>query len=129
MKSQLAGLASSLALSLAACALPPTHAPGLMDVADHPAEKALQAGMRAHDDAQFPQAEQQLALALECVLVSPCEQAAAHKHLAVIYCTSTRLSACEAEFRAARAADLAFTLSKPEAGHPVWGPMYQRVQQ
>lgn len=129
MKPQLAGLASSLALSLAACALPPTHAPGLMDVAGRPAEKALLAGMRAYDDAQYPQAEQQLALALKRVLVSPRDQAAAHKHLAFIYCTSARLSACEAEFRAARAADLTFTLSKAEAGHPVWGPTYQRVQQ
>ena len=53
----------------------------------------------------------------------------AHKHLAFIYCTSDRIKACEAEFRAAREADPAFALSKAEAGHPQWGPVYQRVRQ
>lgn len=129
MKHLLAGIASAITLSLAACALPPTDAPGLMDVADRPAEKALLAGIRAYDDAQYPQAEQQLVLALKSALASPRDQAAAHKHLAFIYCTSERLGACDAEFRAARAADPKFTLSKSEAGHPVWGPVYLRVQQ
>ena len=129
MKPQLAGIASAIALSLAACVLPPTDVLGLMDVADRPAEKALLAGIRAYDDAQYPQAEQQLVLALKSALASPRDQAAAHKHLAFIYCTSDRLHACEAEFRAARTADPKFTLSKSEAGHPVWGPVYQRVQQ
>jgi len=36
---------------------------------------------------------------------------------------------CEVQFRAARAADAGFALSKSEAGHPLWGPVYQRVQQ
>ncbi|MBC7480536.1 MAG: TssQ family T6SS-associated lipoprotein [Rhizobacter sp.] len=129
MKSRFACVASAFVLSLTACALPPTDAPGLMDVADRPAEKALLAGIRAYDDAQYPQAEQQLVLALKSALASPRDQAAAHKHLAFIYCTSERLSACETEFRAARAADPKFTLSKSEAGHPVWGTVYQRVQQ
>jgi len=35
---------------------------------------------------------------------------------------------CEAQFRAARTADPAFALTKSEAGHPLWGPVYQRVQ-
>jgi len=35
---------------------------------------------------------------------------------------------CEAQFRAARTDDPAFALSKAEAGHPQWGPVYQRVQ-
>ena len=104
-----------------------------MDVANRPAEKALLAGIRAYDDAQYPQAEQQLVLAQKSALASPRDQAAAHKHLAFIYCTSDRLSgclsACQTEFRAARAADPKFTLSKSEAGHPVWGPVYQRLQQ
>jgi hypothetical protein len=53
----------------------------------------------------------------------------AHKLLAFIYCTTDRLPACEAEFRAARAAEPAFTLSKAESGHPQWGPVWQRVRQ
>lgn len=117
-------------MSIAAgCAVPLSEAPGLMDVAERPAEKALLAGMRAYDDAQYPQAEQLLGQALNGGLASKRDQAAAHKHLAFIYCTSGRASACEAEFRAARIADPKFSLSRSESGHPLWGPVYQRVQQ
>jgi Tfp pilus assembly protein PilF len=119
-----------LALSLAACAVPPPAQPvGLMDVAERPAEKALLAGMRAYEDGQYPQAERLLGQALQAGLASPRDRAAVHKHLAFIYCTSERIAACELAFKRARAADPAFALSKSEAGHPQWGPVYQRVQQ
>jgi hypothetical protein len=111
------------------CVLPPTSGPGLMDVAERPAEKSLLAGMRAYDDAQYPQAERLLVQSLKEGLASPRDRAAAHKHLAFIYCTSARAPACEAEFRAARIDDPAFTLTKSEAGHPQWGPVWQRVRQ
>lgn len=120
-------LAASFVL-FAGCAQPPTAPQGLMEVAERPAEKALLAGLRAYDDAQYPQAEKHLQAALQAGLASPRDRAAAHKHLAFIYCTSNRGANCEAAFRAARAADPAFALSKSEAGHPVWGPVYQRVQ-
>jgi Tfp pilus assembly protein PilF len=114
---------------LAGCVAPPSAPQGLLDVAERPAEKALLAGMRAYDDAQYPLAEQNLTQSLKLGLVSKRDQAAAHKLLAFIYCTSDRTSACEAEFRAARASDPAFALSKAEAGHPQWGPVYLRVRQ
>jgi len=121
-----AGLLSLAAL--AGCVQPPVAPSGLIDVAERPAEKALLAGLRAYDDAQYPTAEKQLQTALHAGLVSPRDRAAAHKHLAFIFCTSNRATECEAEFRAARAADPAFALSKSEAGHPLWGPVYRRVQ-
>jgi Tfp pilus assembly protein PilF len=119
----------ALAALLGGCVMPPSAQPGLMDVAERPAEKALLAGMRAYEDAQYPLAETQLNLALKGGLASPRDRAAANKHLAFIYCTSNRVKACEDAFRAARAADPAFALSKAEAGHPQWGPVYQRVRQ
>lgn len=124
------GIATLLAL-LTACAQPPVAPPavGLLDVAERPAERALLAGMRAYEDAQYPQAEKQLQAALQGNLVSPRDRAAAHKLLAFIFCTSNRMTDCEVQFRAARAADAGFALSKSEAGHPLWGPVYQRVQQ
>lgn len=131
MSLRIAVLAALPAL-LAACVQPPVApaaAPvGLLDVAERPAEKALLAGMRAYDDAQYPTAEKSLLAALQAGLASPRDRAAAHKLLAFIYCTSNRSSDCEAQFRAARAADPAFALSKSEVGHPLWGPVYQRVQ-
>lgn len=127
-RTALAGLAAAFLL-IAGCAQVPGTPQGLLEVAERPAEKALLAGLRAYDDAQYPQAEKQLQAALQAGLASPRDRAAAHKHLAFIYCTSNRGADCEAAFRAARAADPAFALSKSEAGHPVWGPVYQRVQQ
>jgi len=118
----------SLSLLLSACAVP-RQQPGLMDVSERPAEKALLAGMRAYEDAQYPQAEKLLTQALKDGLSSPRDRAAANKHLAFIYCTSQRVQACEDAFRAARAADPAFALTKSEAGHPQWGPVYQRMRQ
>ncbi|MES2888635.1 MAG: TssQ family T6SS-associated lipoprotein [Pseudomonadota bacterium] len=121
----LAALTTAL---LGACVQAPTAPTGLMDVAERPAEKALLAGMRAYDEAQYTEAEKQLNAALQAGLASPKDRAAAHKHLAFLYCTSKRTPECEAAFRAARQADPAFALSKSEAGHPLWGPVYQRVR-
>ena len=115
--------ALALAWSLAGCATQE----GLSDVMQRPAERALLAGMRAYDDGQYPEAERELKRALEVGLASTKDRANAHKHLAFIYCTSSRAPACEKSFRDALSADSFFTLSKAEAGHPQWGPVYRRV--
>jgi Tfp pilus assembly protein PilF len=99
-----------------------------MDVAERPAEKALLGGMRAYDDGQYVQAEAQLKQALATGLASPRDRAAARKHLAFIYCTSQRVPACEAEFRAARRDDPAVALTRAEAGHPRWGPVWLKAR-
>jgi Tfp pilus assembly protein PilF len=100
---------------------------GLSEVIDRPGERALLAGWRAYDDAQYPDAERHLKAALAAGLQSKRDQASAHKLLAFIYCTSNRASNCEQSFRAARSADPAFTLGKAEVGHPLWGPAYRKA--
>ncbi|MEW6706170.1 MAG: TssQ family T6SS-associated lipoprotein [Pseudomonadota bacterium] len=119
-------LALATALSIAGCVQPPQQA-GLADVIARPAEKALLAGMRAYDEAQYADAEASLNKALGAGLASPRDKATAHKLLAFIYCTSERVPACEQAFRAAKQADPAFALSRSEAGHPLWGPVYRKV--
>ena len=100
---------------------------GLVEVLERPAERALLDGMRAYDDAQYQAAEAALRRALQTGLKSGRDQAVAYKLVAFITCTSDRMPQCEAAFRAARAADPAFALSRSEAGHPVWGPAYRRA--
>ena len=112
---------------LAGCTAVPPPRTGLLCVIDQPGERALLAGMRAYDDGLYADAEKQLQVALAGNLASPRDRAAAHKLLAFIYCTSQRVPACEAAFRAARASDPGFVLSHAEAGHPLWGPGYKRV--
>jgi Tfp pilus assembly protein PilF len=119
-------LAIAALAGLAGCAAP-MHSAGLSDVIERPAERALLTGMRAYDDAQYAQAERALTTALNAGLTSPKDRASAHKLLAFIYCTSSRVRDCETAFRAAREADPAFVLSRSEAGHPLWGPVYKRV--
>jgi Tfp pilus assembly protein PilF len=114
---------------LAGCAAPPPPAPagGLAELMERPAERLLVEGIRAYDDGQYPQAEAALRKALQAGLRSGRDQASAHKLLAFITCTSERPADCEAAFRAARAADPAFALSRSEAGHPLWGPVYRKA--
>jgi Tfp pilus assembly protein PilF len=109
---------------LAGCAAP-SAAPSVADAFDKPAERNLLLGLRAYDEAQYPEAERALGEALRLQLSTPRDRATAHKTLAFIYCTSGRTAQCEAEFRAARTADAGFELNKAESGHPVWGPVYQ----
>jgi Tfp pilus assembly protein PilF len=118
------GLLAATALLCAACV---TTGPGLTDVMQRPAERALLTGLRAYEDGQYADAERELKKALEIGLPSAKDRASANKHLAFVYCTSNRASACDQAFRAAVAADPEFALSKAEAGHPQWGPVYRRV--
>jgi Tfp pilus assembly protein PilF len=116
------------AVLLAACAeAPPQRPGGLAEVMDRPAEKALLTGIRAYDDAQYGDAEKALKKALDSGLASARDRATANKLLAFIYCTSERVSACEQAFRSARQSDPQFALTKSEAGHPLWGPVYRKV--
>jgi Tfp pilus assembly protein PilF len=127
MMFRLACLFTTLLLA-AGCAAPPAApAPGISDLLARPAERALVAGMRAYDDGQYPLAERELKAALDAGLASAADRANAHKLLAFVYCTSRRTADCETAFRAARAADPGFVLSRAEAGHPQWGPVYRRV--
>jgi hypothetical protein len=113
---------------LAACSsisLPP--ATGLMDVLQRPGEAALLAGLRAYEEGQYEESEKQMQLALRNGLTSPADRAAAYKHLAFIACASQRIAQCEQAFRSARNADRSFSLTRSEAGHPIWGPVYRKL--
>lgn len=124
---RLAPVAALAAAALLVACAAPAPAPGLAEVLDRPAERALMNGQRAYDDGAYERAEAALKEALAAGLVSPRDTATAHKLLAFIFCTSDRTADCEAAFRAAKAADPAFALARTEAGHPMWGPVYQRV--
>lgn len=89
-------------------------------------EILLAQGVKEYQAAQYQQAELDLKSALQMGLVKPADAASANKHLAFIFCTSKRQAQCLAAFKAARAADPKFALTKAEAGHPMWGPVYKR---
>ena len=121
-------LALALAAALIAGCMQVAPPLGLLDVSARPAERALLAGMKAYDDAQYDSADRLFREALAVGLVSPRDRAEAHKRLAFIQCAAGRLGECETEFKLARQADRNFALDKSEAGHPVWGPVYKKLQ-
>ena len=128
--------AAVLTLLIGGCAgvappSPPAGPPGLMDLLDRPAERSLLDGLRAYEDGHYAAAEKALRQALAPspagTLAHARDRATAHKLLAFIQCTSNRAAECEAEFRAARRASPDFALSRAEAGHPLWGPVYRKA--
>lgn len=92
-----------------------------------PGEAALAQGIKLYQGGQYAEAETQLQLSLRQGLSIGPDRANAHKYLAFIYCTSKREALCNSAFKAARQADPSFALSKAEAGHPMWGPVYRKA--
>ncbi len=117
---------------VAGCAVPPTQQGGASR-SDAPAERvaapgeaALMQGIKLYQAGQYGESETQLKGALQLGLSIGPDRANANKYLAFIYCTSKREALCWSAFKAARQADPAFALSKAEAGHPMWGPVYRK---
>ncbi len=111
-------------MGLAGCATP-----SLVQWLEQPAAKALWLGLRAYEDGQWVASERELQTALSVGLEHPQDKATAHKLLAFMQCASQRMAACEQSFKDAWAADRRFTLTKAEAGHPLWGPVYRKLAQ
>jgi hypothetical protein len=91
------------------------------------ADAALADGLKSYQAGQYRQAESQLKTSLQAGLKAPADVANANKHLAFIYCTSKRDAPCAAAFKAAKAADPSFALTKAEAGHPMWAKTYKKA--
>lgn len=120
--------------ALAGCATPPPPppppAPPTISIArlyERPAERALLNGLRFYEEGQHERAEALFRRALADGLRDPHDVAIAYKHLAFIACAYNRPGECESAFRNAFAADPGFRLTDAEIGHPLWGPVYQRV--
>ncbi len=119
---------ASAAWLLSACVQATAPPLGLIDVSTRPAERSLLSGLKAYEDAQYDSADRFFREALAAGLASPRDRAEAHKRLAFIHCAAGRLGDCEVEFRVARQSVRNFALDKSEAGHPVWGPVYKKMQ-
>jgi hypothetical protein len=88
---------------------------------------SLEAGINNYADGRYTVAEMDLRTALDQGLNKD-EQASAHKYLAFIDCVTNKIGACRSEFSRALAIDPAMELSAAEAGHPIWGPVFQSVK-
>ena len=114
-------LAAALAAALAGCAQLQSISPLSKG------RSALNEGIRQYNDGQHLAATKSLQSALALGL-SDLQRADAHKHLAFIYCSTGHTGPCREEFREALAADPELALGPAEAGHPVWGPIFQALK-
>ena len=135
-------LALLLPLAVAACATPPEPAPQPPappvvetppappppeDASSKQGAQSLTQGVQAYENGQYKVARKSLTAALDSGL-SKADQVMANKTLAFIACASGQRVACKGYFRKALEIDPAFTLSKTEAGHPMWGKAFREVK-
>lgn len=88
---------------------------------------AFSIGLKQYEAGEYTESAKNLQGALTLGLPDR-QRADAHKHLAFIHCASNRERQCRDEFRKALAVDPALELEPAEAGHPVWGPIFQSLK-
>jgi hypothetical protein len=114
--------------ALAGCQTePPTTS--IAQLYQRPAERALIDGLRQYEGGEFQKAEASLSSAVSTGLGDPRDVAVAYKYLAFIACAFNRGTECALDFTQAFTADPSFHLNDTEIGHPLWGPVYRRVEQ
>lgn len=133
-------LALLLATSLAGCTFnkradpkpaPTATARPTTDESAAPAPRgdaAYRQGLRAYENGRHKEAEQAFKDALEGGLSSRADQVGANKYLAFMACANRQQESCRNYFRRVLAIDSAFELSRTEAGHPAWGPVFREVK-
>jgi hypothetical protein len=89
---------------------------------------ALNDGASAFQLGEYRRAETKLLESQKLGLNQSAEQVRAHKTLAFMYCVTKRTAQCEKSFQAAFDLNRGFDLSRAERGHPVWGPVFVKVQ-
>jgi Tfp pilus assembly protein PilF len=91
------------------------------------AENMLETGIRQYDDGNYKLASRTIQGALDAGLTTR-SQGRAYKYLAFIHCVSGQQNQCRDDFHKALAADPRMELKPEEAGHPLWGPVFQAVK-
>ncbi len=110
---------------------PPPLPPPTTSVAalyQRPPERALINGLRYYEEGAFDKSESAFRSALLQGLRDRRDTAVAYKYLAFVACAFNRIGECEQNFRSAFASDPEFVLTDAEIGHPIWGPVYRRIE-
>lgn len=124
LRSILSAALSSVLLLLCGCQ---TAVVQEFPLAKFKAETTLESGIREYDDGDYRVAARTIQRALDLGLTTR-SRARAHKYLAFMHCASSQLAACRGEFQLALAADPRMSLRPEEAGHPIWGPVFERTK-
>ena len=91
-------------------------------------EQMLSAGIKNYEEGNYKKAAKNLQDSLDAGLSNKNDQVKAHKYMAFIHCASGRQSQCRDSFKKALEINPDFKLAPAEAGHPIWGPVFQGIR-
>ncbi|MFZ4756973.1 MAG: TssQ family T6SS-associated lipoprotein [Burkholderiaceae bacterium] len=130
------GLALGTLLLAGGCALVPVDAPepapAPVAVARPPepteGRRWLDRGIAQFEQGKFVESLRILQESPEIDIDGPEVRAQALKYVAFNQCVTARRAACRRTFDALLTLDPGFALAPVEAGHPVWGPEFERAR-
>ena len=92
------------------------------------AQKDLADGIELYDRGDYNAAISKLANSPDISTASIEIQVTAIKYLAFSYCVTRRQTLCRTQFENAFKLNPQFDLAPGERGHPLWGPVFDRVK-
>ncbi|MCL4746875.1 MAG: TssQ family T6SS-associated lipoprotein [Burkholderiaceae bacterium] len=97
--------------------------------AKRPSELALRSAIDLYEDGKFDEAARAIQNARE-IWSDPEKEVRieAHKIAAFSYCVTNRRTQCRRQFDALLRIEPGFQLKPTEAGHPLWGPVFQQAK-
>lgn len=123
-------LCLALSLSLVACAPVPKEPLAIETPLPTPAALAeLNQVQRAYRDGHYDEVLKLVAGSDELAAASPPVRIEAYKLQAFSYCVRNYAQLCKDTFVRMLRIDPTFTLAPNEAGHPQWGPAFQRARE
>ena len=92
------------------------------------AEAVLKEGKEFYDRGDYNNTIKKLTSTPELFQTDIDVQVEAYKYLAFSYCLTQRQAQCADSFSKAFTLNNAFELTPAERGHPMWGPVFERVK-
>jgi hypothetical protein len=91
-------------------------------------EQLFAEGREAYDKGDYKSAIRKLTAASEGAVAASALQRDSYKLLAFSYCVTNQKAPCRVKFNSLLKIAPSFQLSRAEAGHPLWGPVFREAQ-
>ena len=92
------------------------------------ARQQLNQGIELYNKGDYQNAIRRLSSAKDAAQGDTATQLLALKYLAFNYCVTGQKTLCQQQFEHALRIDPSFDLAAGEKGHPLWGPVFNRVK-
>lgn len=91
-------------------------------------EQKLEIAVKEYEEGNYVSSMKGLEAVLANKSASRAQKIRANKYMAFISCISSREKSCREYFKNILEISQDFNLSAAEAGHPIWGPVFQSVK-